>query len=182
MTSLKIDREEQWNKTWALKKVHSWGCSQERGISEGENNQKNIRETSWVTDIGTGKKKNKTEWTLRNRSPSLHSLQNCQLKKMMHNLKIKNYVLFGRHTEDLSPKDRFSENSEGLLWRGKGGARIYRSFCKKTKTKQNINSRDKRLLLIKENQTAQVNWFSTFLCVGRCESLGPLKSFLWYAP
>ena len=26
----------------------------------------------------------------------------------MHNLKVKNYVLFGRHTEDLSPGDRLS--------------------------------------------------------------------------
>ena len=41
-----------------------------------------------------------------------------------------------------------------------------------TKT-QNI----KRLLLIKENQTSQVNEFSTFLYMGRCKSLGSLKSF-----
>ena len=48
-------------------------------------------------------------------------------------------------------------------------------FAAKT---QNI----KRLLLIKENQTSQVNEFSTFLYMGRCKSLGSLKSFLWYAP
>ena len=36
----------------------------------------------------------------------------------------------------------------------------------------------KRLLLIKENKTSQVNAFSTFLCMGRCKSLGSLKSFL----
>ena len=40
----------------------------------------------------------------------------------------------------------------------------------------------KRLLLIKENQKSQVKKFSTFLCIGRCKSLGSLKSFLWYAP
>ena len=36
----------------------------------------------------------------------------------------------------------------------------------------------KRLLLIKENQLSQVKEFSTFLCVGRCKSLGLLKSCL----
>ena len=39
----------------------------------------------------------------------------------------------------------------------------------------------KRLLLIKENQTSQVREFSAYLCMGRCMSLGSLKSFLWYA-
>ena len=38
------------------------------------------------------------------------------------------------------------------------------------------------LLLTKENQTSQVQEFSTFLCMGRCKSLGSLKSFLSYAP
>ena len=41
---------------------------------------------------------------------------------------------------------------------------------------------NKRLLLIKENQTSQVKEFSAFLCVGRCKSLGSLKSFLWHEP
>ena len=40
----------------------------------------------------------------------------------------------------------------------------------------------KWLLLIKENQIFQVKEFSTFLCMGRCKSLGLLKSFLLYAP
>ena len=53
----------------------------------------------------------------------------------MHNLKDENYVLFGGHAEDLSPGDSLSDTSEGLFQRGKRGARIYRSFCKK-KTKQ----------------------------------------------
>ena len=34
------------------------------------------------------------------------------------------------------------------------------------------------LLLIKENQISQVNECSAFLCMGRCKSLGSLKSFL----
>ena len=40
----------------------------------------------------------------------------------------------------------------------------------------------KRLLLIKENQISQIKEFSTFLCMGRCKSLGSLKSFPWSAP
>ena len=40
----------------------------------------------------------------------------------------------------------------------------------------------RKLLLTKENQTSQVNEFSTFLCMGRCKSLGSLKSVLSYAP
>ena len=39
-----------------------------------------------------------------------------------------------------------------------------------------------RLLLIKENPISQVKEFSAFLCMGRCKSLGSLKSFLWQAP
>ena len=34
-------------------------------------------------------------------------------------------------TEDFSPGGSLSGSSEGLLQRGKGGARIYRSFCYK---------------------------------------------------
>ena len=40
----------------------------------------------------------------------------------------------------------------------------------------------KRLLWIKENQTSPLKEFSTFLWMGRCKSLGSLKSLLWYAP
>ena len=39
----------------------------------------------------------------------------------------------------------------------------------------------KNILWIKENQIAQVKEFSAFLCMGRCKSLGSLKSFLSYA-
>ena len=44
-----------------------------------------------------------------------------------------NYVLFGGLPEDLSLGYSLSDSSEGLLRRGKGGARIYRSFCKNNK-------------------------------------------------
>ena len=39
----------------------------------------------------------------------------------------------------------------------------------------------KRLLLIKESQISQVKECSAFLYMGRCKSLGSLKSFLSYA-
>lgn len=82
----------------------------------------------------------------------------------MHNLRTENYALFGRLTEDLSLGDSLSNSSEGLLQRGEGGARIYRSFLK-TKTKIPGSWNIKGLLLIKENETSQVNEFSTFfLC------------------
>ena len=98
-------------------------------------------------------------------------------KTKLHNLKIENYVSFGGFTEDLSPRYGFSDSSEGLFWGGNGGARIYRSFCKKI---QVVGT--SRLLLIKENQTSQINELSAFLCMRRSKSLGFLKIFLWWAP
>ena len=53
-----------------------------------------------------------------------------QLKKT-HNLKVENYILFSGHSKDLSPEHNVSDSSGSLLWRDKGGDRIYRSFCKK---------------------------------------------------
>ena len=49
-------------------------------------------------------------------------------EKKIHKLNIESSVLFSRR-EALSPG-----GTEGLLWRGKGGARIYRSFCKTKQT------------------------------------------------
>ena len=66
-------------------------------------------------------------------------------------------------------------SSEELLPRGKGGDRIWRSFC------NNDQIVIKRWPLIKENQTSQVKQFSVFLCMGRCKSLCSLKSFLFCA-
>ena len=40
------------------------------------------------------------------------------------------------YSVDLSPGHNLSDNSEELLGRGKRGARIYRSFCKKQTNKQ----------------------------------------------
>ena len=47
---------------------------------------------------------------------------------------------------------------------------------------KNRQSDIQRSLLIRENQTSQVEEFSAFLCVGRCKSLGSMKSFFWYTP
>ena len=81
----------------------------------------------------------------------------------MHNQKFENYDLFGRHTEGLSPGDNLLALSDcSKEVREKPG---YMSFCNK---KQVI----KRLLLIKEKQTFQVNEFSAFSCMGSCQSLG----------
>ena len=41
----------------------------------------------------------------------------------MHSLRVENYVLFSGLAEDLNLEDRLSDSSEGLLQRGKGGAR-----------------------------------------------------------
>ena len=70
-------------------------------------------------------------------------------------------------TEDFRPES-LSDSSEGWLQTVKGGAKLH-----KKPGSWNI----KRLLLIQENQI-----FSTFLCMGRCKSLGLWKSFLWKAP
>ena len=75
-------------------------------------------------------------------------------------------------TEDLSPGHRISDSSEGLLQRGKGGARIYRSFYNKDQVLEH------QKITVKENKISQVKDFSAFLCVGRYKSLGSLISFL----
>ena len=49
----------------------------------------------------------------------------------MHSLKAENYVLFHGPAEDLSLRGSSLDDSEGPLWKAKGGARIYRNFCNK---------------------------------------------------
>ena len=55
-----------------------------------------------------------------------------QLKKM-HNLKVENCVLCRGFLEDFSLEDSLADTSAGLLRRGKGGAKMYRSFAKKNR-------------------------------------------------
>ena len=41
-------------------------------------------------------------------------------------------LYWANKTEELNPEDSLSDSSEGLLQRGKGGARIYMCFATKT--------------------------------------------------
>ena len=66
--------------------------------------------------------------------------------------------------------------SRELLQGVNGEARLNRSLQQKGGSLNIIS-----ILWIKENQISQVKEFSTFLCMGRCKSLGSLKSFLSYA-
>ena len=50
------------------------------------------------------------------------------LSTITRNLKVENYVLFGGITEDYGLGDSLSDSSAELFQRGKGEARIYRSF------------------------------------------------------
>ena len=52
-------------------------------------------------------------------------------KKKKHNLKVENCVLFGGQNGEFKPRTQTLICSKGPLWRGKGGASIYRSFCNK---------------------------------------------------
>ena len=54
-------------------------------------------------------------------------------EKKMQNLKIENYVLFGRLSEGLRLEGNLSDSPEEVLQRGKGGARIYGSCAMKTR-------------------------------------------------
>ena len=76
-------------------------------------------------------------------------------------------------------RDSISSNPERTAprrWRWGGQVRLHRSLQQRAGS-LNI----KWLLLVKENQISQVEEFRAFLCMGRCESLGELKSFLSYA-
>ena len=96
----------------------------------------------------------------------------------MHNLKVKNYMLLGRQTEDSSPESSISDSSKSLLQRGMGGARMHRGFLQQRPGGQNM----KRLLLVRENQTSWVGEFCVFLCMERWKGLGSLKPLLPYVP
>ena len=64
-----------------------------------------------------------------------------------------------------------SDCFEGLLQRGKGGARIYRCF----RDQGQVLETSKKLLLIKENQISLVKEFRTLLCVWGGEGWGGWK-------
>ena len=90
----------------------------------------------------------------------------------MHNLKVENYVLLGRISENLSLEDSLSalRNSSKEVREEPGHIGVLQQKPGSQNTKI--------LLLLKEKQTFQVNEFSAFLSIGRCKSLSSLKSFL----
>jgi len=73
-----------------------------------------------------------------------------------------------------SPGNNISSNPERTAARRRGEGAGYREVLRQGAGSLNV----KRLWLIKENQTSQIKEFSTSLCMGRCKSLGSLKSFL----
>ena len=77
-----------------------------------------------------------------------------------------------------SPGGSISSNPERTALRRQAGEPGHIGVLQQRAGSLNV----KRLLLTKENQTSQVKEFSAFLCMGRCESLGSLKSFLRYVP
>ena len=84
----------------------------------------------------------------------------------MHSRKVE----FVRQTlEDLSPGCRLSNSSEGVLCYSQEGEPEYPGVFA-TKTRQS------------EHWKITVNESSALVCMGRCKSLGSLKSFLWWAP
>ena len=72
---------------------------------------------------------------------------------------VENYVLLGGLAEDLSPGGSLSDSFKGQLWRGQGRGQVIEEFLLKKPVGGNI----KRLLLIKEKQTSEVNEFSALL-------------------
>lgn len=102
--------------------------------------------------------------------------------RKVYNLKVVELLYFRTwlRTEDNSPGDSCSDSSEELLQIGKGGLWICRNFCWKKKKKTHVVKHQNTTANHKK-QPSQVNDFSTFLCMGGCESLGSLKSFLRYA-
>ena len=78
--------------------------------------------------------------------------------------------------------DDLSESSEGLLQRGKGEARIYRSSLLENNNNKKPNVVEHQMMTASHReQTSQVNGFSAFLRMGRFKDLGSLKLFLKYA-
>ena len=88
----------------------------------------------------------------------------------MHNLKVENYVVFGGHTEDLSLGDRLSDALRNCSEEVREEPGYIGVFAVKTKWSEHQK-------ITVNDQTPQVNEFSTFLHMGRCKSLGSLKSF-----
>ena len=78
----------------------------------------------------------------------------------------------------LSLGDSISSDPERTVLRRQGEKPGYTEVLQQRTGSLSI----KRRFLSKENQTSQGKEFNAFLCMGRYKSLGPLRSFLSYAP
>ena len=90
-------------------------------------------------------------------------------KKKMHNLKVENYVYSASSFRERASQIKLLEKEmvNPVYMPGYTGI-----FAITTR------SENKRLLVIKEKPISPVKEFSTFLGMGKCKSLGSLKSFL----
>ena len=78
-----------------------------------------------------------------------------------------------------SPKKRWERQPwENCSEEVRGAFKVIQKFYNKGQ----VIWTSKVFLGVRENQISQVKEFSAFLCVGRCKSLGSLKSFLSHAP
>lgn len=81
-------------------------------------------------------------------------------RKKMHQLKVENYSLLNRISEDFSWGHSLSAGAEGRLPRGRG-ARIHGSFC----SKNQVFRAWKDYCSLKKHRTSQVTESSAFLCM-----------------
>ena len=118
-------------------------------------------------------------WSFKKRqSDSCHSgVERVDLKNT-HSIKVASYAFFRETFRTSGPGDSISSDPEKTLRRRKEEPGCYIEVLQQRADSLNI----KTVLLIKEDQISQVKEFSAFLCMGRCKSLGLLKSFLWYVP
>ena len=91
-------------------------------------------------------------------------------------------ILHAGSRQGFKPERQPLRYSKGLLPRGKGGATIHRSSVNFFRIFPTSSWDIKRLLLVKEDWTSQVNKFSAFLCIERFKCLSSVKSALSYAP
>ena len=92
----------------------------------------------------------------------------------IHNLRVEKFVFFGGLTEDYSPGYSLSDCAEGLFQRDEGGASRCRSFFWGKKCQI---SKDYKITVIHKYRHFKLE-IRACVCMGKCRSLGSLKSFL----
>ena len=104
------------------------------GEAQREHRQKEnfisaFNSSSYQTPVKSSWSKHSAEMFLWEKGNVLFCLFVCLFQRL--NLKVENYTLLGGLSEDLSLRGSLSGSSEGLIQRGKWGARLYRDFCNK---------------------------------------------------